>query len=131
MRASSLSDAKVITLLNRFFVPVFVSSEDDAEWGTADPAERAEYQRILAEAQKSGLSSGTVHVYILTADAHVLDSMHVAEASKPEQLISVLERTVQKLKPRPGYPVVKPATVSVAPKHDADALVLHLTARVL
>src|SRR5205814_414365 len=58
-------------------------------------------------------------------------SLHVAEACKPDQLLSLLERTVQKLKPRPGNPVVKPATQSPAPKHGPDTLVLHLTARVL
>jgi hypothetical protein len=131
MRASSLSDAKVIALLNRYFVPVYVSREDVADWGNGPPEEKAEHQRIYLEAVKAGLSTGTVHVYILTPDGHPIDSLHVAEACKPEQLIPLLERTVQKLKPRPGDPVVKPAIQSRPPEHDADSLVLHLTARVL
>ncbi|HLJ91684.1 MAG TPA: hypothetical protein VKU02_00690 [Gemmataceae bacterium] len=131
MRASSLSDAKVISLLNRYFVPVFVSSEDDAHWGTGDPAEKAEYGRIYTEASKAGLSTGTVHVYILNPQGHPIDSLHVAQACQPEHLIPLLERAVQSLKPRPGAPVVKPGSLSAPPKHDADALVLHLTSRVV
>jgi hypothetical protein len=131
MRASSLSDPKIITLLNRYFVPVYVSREDVAEWGNGPPEEKAEHQRIYLEAVKAGLSTGTVHVYILTPDGHPIDSLHVAEACKPDQLIPLLERTVQKLKPRPGAPVSKPTAQSKTPQHEADSLVLHLTARVL
>src|SRR5438094_70172 len=102
MRASSLSDAKVISLLNRYFVPVYVSNEEDADGGTGPADEKAEYKRIYLEAVKAGISSGTVHVYLLTSDGHPFDSLHVAEACKPEQLVPMLERAVQKLKPRPG-----------------------------
>src|SRR5262245_59786149 len=124
MRASSLSDARVVTLLNRYFVPVFVSNEDYGGSGSAEPAERAEYQRIFGEAAKAGLSTGTVHVYILTTDGHPIASLHVAEACKPDELVSLLERAVQKLRPRPGNPVIKPATQSPPPKAGADSLVL-------
>src|SRR5260370_23280090 len=131
MRAGSLSDAKVIALLNRYFVPVYVSREDAADWGNGPPEEKAEHQRIYLEAAKAGLFTGTVLVYILTPDGHPMDSLHVAEAFKPEQLIPLLERTAQKLKPRPGDPVVKPAAQSSPPQPDPDSLVLPLTARVL
>lgn len=131
MRASSLSDAKVISLLNRYFVPVYVSTEDDGEGGHAPLDEKLEYKRIFSESYKAGLSTGTVHVYLLTPDGHPFASRHVAEACKPEQLIDLLERAVEKLKLRPGNPVVKAVPQSHPPKHDADALVLHLTARVV
>jgi hypothetical protein len=131
MRASSLSDAKVITLLNRFFVPVYVSNEDYGDGGSAEPAEKAAYQRIFREAHKAGLATGTVQVYILSAEGHPLETLHVAKAYQPDQLIPLLERTVQKLKPRPGAALIKPATQSPPPKHGDDSLVLHLTARVL
>src|SRR5437879_2983425 len=101
MRASSLSDAKVITLLNRYFVPVYVSNDDAADWGTGPLEEKAEYQRIYVETVKAGLSSGTVHVYLLTPDGHPFDSLHVAEAYKPERLLPMLERAVQKRKTPP------------------------------
>src|SRR5207237_1293094 len=80
---------------------------------------------------KAGLSTGTVHVYLLSPDGHPFASLHVAEATKPEKLLDLLEQGVQKLKSRPGASVIKPAAQSRMPKHDADALVLHLTARVV
>ena len=127
MRASSLSDAKIISLLNRYFVPVYLSLEDVAATGSASALEKSEYRRIYAEAQRAGLSTGTVHVYILTPDGHPLDSLHVAKASEPEQLTALLDGAMQKLKTVPCAPVVKPAVQSKPPKHDANALVLHLT----
>ena len=46
MRASSLSNDKVIDLLNHFFVPVYLSNEDFAKGGCAPIEERKELQRI-------------------------------------------------------------------------------------
>src|SRR5260370_38608501 len=128
MRAGSLSDAKVIALLNRYFVPVYVSREDAADWGNGPPEEKAEHQRINLDAAKAGLFTGTVLVYILTPDGHPMDSLHVAEAYKPEQLIPLLERTVQKFNARPGDPADDPATQSSPPQPAPDSLVLPLPA---
>src|SRR5262249_9715666 len=58
-----------------------------------------------------------------------IDSQHVATAAKVEQLTTMLERTIAKLKTPEGQPLVKPTNRSVAPKAEADGLVLHLTAR--
>jgi len=44
----------------------------------------------LLGSSKAGLSTGTVHVYNLTTDGHPIDSLHVAEACKPEQIVSLL-----------------------------------------
>ena len=41
MRASSLSNDKVIELLNHYFVPVYLRNEDCSEDGSASPAEKA------------------------------------------------------------------------------------------
>lgn len=131
MRASSLSDSRVIALLNSYFVPVYVSNEDDGAHGNGPPEERAEYRRIYVEALKADLAPSTVGVYIVTPEGHTLDALHVAEAYKPERLIPMLERAVQKLKTPSGSPLIKPAGQSMPPEHEADALVLHLTARVL
>lgn len=131
MRASSLSDARVIALLNQYFVPVYVSNEDDADGGSAPVPEKKEYKRIYLEAVNGGLSTGTVHVYILTPDGHPFDSLHVAKACEPEQLIPLLERAIKKMKTPPGPAVVKPGVQSKPPPHAAEDLVLHLTARVL
>jgi hypothetical protein len=130
MRASSFSESKIIDLLNRYFVPVYVSNE---EFGVANvsPEELAEYKRIHLETLKAGLIASSVGVYILTPEGRILDSLHVVQAAKPDQLIAMLERAVEKLKTPPGTAVVAPARQSKPPVHEPDSLVLHLTARVL
>ena len=86
MRASSLSNEKVIALLNRSFVPVYTSNEDYRDNGGAPPEERDELQRVVRETQKAGRSAGTVHVYLLAPDGRALDSLHVATAYKVDKL---------------------------------------------
>lgn len=121
----------MISLLNSYFVPVYVSNEDYGKDGSAPAEEKAERQRIYLEALKAKMSAGTVHVYITDPDGHAIDSQHVATASKVEQLTALLERTIARLKTPAGEPLVTPACQCTAPKADADALVLHLTARTL
>ena len=53
MRAVSLSNKEVITLLNSAFVPVFVSNEDYRDSGAAPPDERA----ILAASTEEEISA--------------------------------------------------------------------------
>jgi hypothetical protein len=131
MRASSLSNERVVSLLNRYFVPVYVSNEDYRGDGSAPAAERAEYDRIYREALTGGMSAGTVHAYVVTPDGHPIDSLHVARAAQPKLLIEMLERTVRKMHLREGKPAVAPAVQSTRPKGEPDSLTLHLTARVL
>ena len=121
----------MVALLNRHFVPVYVSNEDYAKDGPAPAEEKAEKQRIYREALQAKLSTGTVHVYVLTPDGHPVDSLHVATASKVEELTALLERAVVKLKAPSGGPLVKPAPQSRPAGAAADALVLHVTARYL
>ncbi len=121
----------MVALLNRHFVPVYVSNEDYAKNGPAPAAEKAEKQRIYREALQAKLSTGTVHVYVLTPDGHPIDSLHVATASKVEELTAMLERSVAKQKAPAGGPLVKPAPQSRPAGAPADALVLHVTARYL
>ena len=98
MRASSLSNDKVISLVNSYFVPVYTSNEDFRGNGPAPAEERKELQRIVGEALKAKLSAGTVHVYLLGPDGHPIDSQHVATATKIDKLTEMLERTVSRLK---------------------------------
>src|SRR5262245_26882571 len=126
MRASSLSNPKVIALLNRYFVPVYISNEDYRGDGPAPAGDRKEKQRIYQESLKAKLSTGTVHAYILDPAGHPIDSQHVATATNVDKLTEMLERTVAKLKPKEGQPVAAPSPQSKAPKTAADALVLHL-----
>jgi hypothetical protein len=130
MRAGPLSNAKVISLLNRYFVPVYAINEDYRSSAVPD-SEKPEYVRIYREALRAKMSAGTVHVYIVKPDGHPLDSLHVATASQVEKLIDLLERSTKKLKTPAGKPLVKPRPQSQAPKAKAGSLVLHLTARYL
>ena len=47
MRAVSLSNNQVISLLNQYFVPVFLSNEDFRDGGSAPPAAKAELRRLF------------------------------------------------------------------------------------
>src|SRR5579864_9108088 len=140
MRASSLSNTKVIDLLNHYFIPVYA----DGVYIQNNPAvpvdEKAAYRRVFQEfhqlnkknqeAGQKPLSIGTVHAYVLAADGKPLDSLHVAEA-KPERVVAMLERAIATLHVAEGKTIVPPAPQSQPPKAAADSLVLHLTARYL
>jgi len=140
MRASSLSNSKVIDLLNQYFIPVHADGVYYTHNDTLPAAEKAAYQRVFQELHqlnkknqaegKPTLSVGTVHAYVLTSDGKPLDSLHVAEA-KPARMAAMLEQAIQTLKVPKGEPIVKPAPQSVAPQAKADSLVMHLTARYL
>ncbi len=108
---------------------MYVSNEDYAKNGTAPAEEKAECQRIYREALQAKLSAGTVHVYILDPAGHCIDSQHVAVAAKVDNLLALLERTISRLKTPEGRPLVQPRPQSAARKTQADALLLHLTAR--
>jgi hypothetical protein len=130
MRAGPLSDPQVIALLNGRFIPVFVTNEDYDENGPAPPDERAARNRIWREALDKGLSSGTVHAYVLAPDdARVVASMHVAEAAVTEKLLPTLTRAADELQAPTGEPIVPARPQSDPPQSGPDALVLHLVAR--
>jgi hypothetical protein len=131
MRAGPLSSPKVIETLNRSFVPVYLSNEDYADDGPAPRAEKAERDRIFAEARAAGLSVGTVHVYVLDPDGRAVDSAHVAEGAKTDVLIGLLERNVARFHPQPGPPLVAPRPQAPTPVPDPGGLLLHLVARSL
>ena len=132
MRAGPLSNAEVVSLLNRYFVPVFTSNEDYfGKEAKVSAQEKAELTRINHEALKAKLSAGTVHAYVLTTDGHPIDSLHVARAAEVEQTTAMLQRAIDKFKPKEGKPLAKPAPQSAPPKTAPGALVLHLTARYL
>jgi hypothetical protein len=129
VRAGPLSNKKVITLLNRYFVPVYSSNQDVAPTGSAPPEEKAERNRIYSEFYNKKLGVGDVHVYILSPDGHAFDGLTIGSATQTGPMTELLERTIQKLKTVPGDPVVKPRPQSTPPSHQSDEMVLHLTAR--
>lgn len=129
MRASSLSNDKVIDLLNHFFIPVYLSNEDFAKGGCANEEERKELQRIFRETLVANRSAGSVHVYVMGPDGKALDSMHVANAYKVEKLVPLLESAVAHYKLTAGRTMFPPGPQSRHPKCAPDSLVLHLVAR--
>lgn len=131
MRAGPLSNNEVIQLLNTAFAPVFISNEDYDEDGPAPPEERAERDRIWREAREAGLSSGTVHAYVLAPHGRVVDSLHVAEAAKVERTREMLQRAIVRFRPQRGKPLFPLRTQSPAPEKPEGGLVLHLFARYL
>lgn len=108
---------------------MYVSNEDYRDSGPAPIEDRKERDRIYREALNAKMSAGTVHVYILGPDGHCVDSQHVATASRVEELTTLLERNIEKWKPREGEAIVKPAAQSCPPKAEPESLMLHLIAR--
>jgi len=131
MRAGPLSSPEVVSTLNRSFVPVYLSNEDYAEGGPVPGAERRERDRIVREAAAKGLSTGTVHVYILDPEGHAVDSAHVAEGARLDVLRRLLDRNVARFRPEPGPPACPPRPQATVPEHEPGGLTLHLVARSL
>ena len=129
MRAGPLSRTDVSQLLNSHFVPVYTSNEDYRDNGSAPPEERAAYQKIYRAALEAKLSAGTVHAYVLTPDGQPVDSLHVADAARTDNLMKMLRRAVERHKVPAGETLVKPKAQSSPPRPADGSLVLHLTAR--
>jgi hypothetical protein len=119
----------VISLLNRYFVPVYSSNEETGPTGKASSGEKAERNRIYQEQFRTTGSVGEVFVYILSPDGHPIDGLDIGRATQPPIVIQRLERTVQTLKLAPGEPVVNPVRGAAPPVCLADSVVLHLVAR--
>lgn len=129
MRAGPLSNPEVIDLLNGAFVPVFAVNEDYRDDGPVPAEEKAVYRRIYREALEARLSAGTVHAYVVDPDGHPIDSMHVADAARPDRLAGMLRRVMGTRKLALGPTLVRPHSLSAPPSGEPGSLVLHLTAR--
>jgi hypothetical protein len=133
MRASSLSNARIIDLLNHFYVPVYLRNEDCAEDGSAPIEERNERNRIYHQALSAGLAAGTVCAYLLAPDGRpmAVAPLNESTATDPERLFELMKGVIDMLKASHGEPIVPPKPQSGPPASDADSLVLHITARYL
>ncbi len=130
MRAVSLSDDRVISLLNSSFVPVFTSNEDFRDNGGAPKEERELLQQIHRDGHAKGLSVGSVHAYVISPAGRVTDSLHTVEVAKPAKLIAMLQNAESSLTIRPGQPVVPVRSGGIQCPPGA-ALTLHVTSRYL
>jgi hypothetical protein len=127
MRAGPLSDRRVIDVLNRSFVSVYIVNEDYRGPQAIVPAEeRAELARIHREGSARGLSFGTVRSYVLSPNGH---PYAVVPALNSRATLATLGRAIDEFKPKPGPPVVLPGPQSEPPSAPADCVTLHLTSR--
>ena len=110
-------------------MPVFAVNEDYRDDGPVSEEEKAEYRRIYREALEARLSAGSVHAYILDPAGHPIDSLHVADAARPDRLVTMLERVMRARKLTRGPTLVRPNTLSTPPPAAPGSLILHLTAR--
>jgi hypothetical protein len=129
MRAGPLSNSGVISLLNRYYVPVSASNEIFGPRGTGPADERAEYGRIVAAFESAHLGTGDVHVYILSPDGRPAAGLSIDRATDTAQLSATLTQVVKQLGTQPGEPVIRPKPQSQGPQSSPDQMVLHVSAR--
>lgn len=115
MRVSSLSDARVIALISKYFVPAWVS-RDDYQLDPRGKEAAAELERIDADRHKRGLEGGTVCVFVLDPDGGVRATLPVQKASKPANLIPLLEKIVADTKATPRDAEAIMATAAQPPE---------------
>jgi len=125
LRVGLLSDDRVISLLNRCYVPVLVSNEDFGPTGRATPAERNEKIRIYQEALASKFQAGEGAVYVVAPEGKVLSAVIVPRAHSAAQVLPILEQ----FRGREGRPAAAPGLRSRPPARGADEVLLHLVAR--
>jgi hypothetical protein len=140
MRASSLSNTKVIDLLNHYFVPVNVDGVYlKANAGVAREEKAAfisvvqQFYQLNKENRAAGKPEkavGSVCLYVLTPEGRALDSLTIGEA-QPGKVAELLTRAIRTLKTPEGKALIQPAPQAAAPRASADSLVLHLVARYL
>lgn len=118
----------MISLLNSHFIPVYTSMEDYGSKGTVPDDEKKAYQKIYHAALAKKLSTGTVHVYVLSPEGDPIDSIHVAHATTAK-VISTLKRAIEKLGTKEGQALVEIKPQAESPQAGEGELVLHLIAR--
>ncbi len=127
MRAVTLSNDTVISLLNGYFVPVYTYIEDYQGSGGAPYEEKQAYQKIYRAALEKKLRTGTVFGYLTTPQGDPIDTLPVG--GSPEELTAALKRAIEVLGTREGKALVEPRPQNPPPEAEPDALILHLTAR--
>jgi hypothetical protein len=130
MRVSSLSDERVIRLLARHFVPVWLS-RDHYQLGAPAEAEREELLRIDRERAARKLPGGAVCVHVLAPDGALLATLPVQKAWKAENLVPFLEKVVagHKFEARSAAAVKASTAAPRKPKPAAGAVLLSVFTR--
>jgi hypothetical protein len=98
MRVSSLSDARIIRLISKYFVPVWVS-RDDYQMEERSKEEKAELDRLDRERRRRGMEGGNVCVFIVAPNGDVLATQRVQLAYKPAEHLAFLQKVIADYKP--------------------------------
>src|SRR5262245_23232193 len=130
MRAGPLSNLEVIEMLNRSFVPVYISNEDYGGDKPAAPKEEVQaWQKIYGDAVKEKRSSGSVCVYLVGPDGVGLASMVVSKAAEKDNLLKMLRASIAGRDFDAGKPLVTPRCQAPAPKAGPADVLLFLVSR--
>lgn len=108
---------------------MFSPNEEFAPGGHPPPGDYEVRQAIIDESLKRNMGYGTVHVYVVGPDGHMVAGIGVVKAIQNDNLAKFLEQIAQQLKIAAGPPLVKPKPQSSAPPSAPDSLILHVTAR--
>lgn len=133
MRASSLSNSKVIGLLNSSFIPVNVSNEAYGERGNAPVDEKAAMTRIYRDALAAGLHAGSVCIYLVSPEGRPIAVAPLNEdiATDPDRLAKLMEGVVRELGVVKGDAVIAPRSQEAGPTALPESLVIRVVARYL
>lgn len=118
----------MISLLNSYFIPVYVSNEDYGSNGSVPDDEKKAWQKIYHATLAKKLSAGSVHVYVLTPDGEPIDSIHVAHATTAK-VTATLKGAIEKLGTKEGKALVEIKPQAASPKAGDGELILYLIAR--
>jgi hypothetical protein len=120
----------VIEMLNKYFVPVYISNEDYQGKGAIVAKEEfLAWQKIYHDALKEKRHAGSVCVYLVDGDSKGLASLIVSKAAEKDHLLKLLQATVDKLKVKGGEPVLPVVCQAPPPPANPGDLVLHLVSR--
>src|SRR5262249_32443479 len=128
------SHSQVVSLLSQYFVPVWLSNDDYAR-PRKTQAEIDEVRRIKTATARKGLVNGNVNVYLIDPEGDIIDTMGVAKALEPGNLLPMLRKVVQAKQLQPRDPkAVRASAHPVLPAPDPQTergLVLHVWTRFL
>ncbi len=134
MRTSSFSNAEVVSTVSQYFVPVWLSNDDYGQ-AKKPQAERDELTRIKQITTKKKLVNGDVNVFLVDPEGDVIDTLIVAKAMEPQNLLPLLKKVVTEkgLKNRDPASVTASAAPSVAVPASTQpgGILLHVFTRYL